>query len=192
MVESRGCAQELTQSASVKLSDAKQMGITKGSEASLIASRRCGVLLLVCLVMGLPLIAQTTNESDTHESADAGTAPPRKDRSDKTPQAVSASGDHYGKKAPQNILIDSKADFLDTFLATRKGKRIVGALSVAIGMVFLLTRRIVSCGCKHVLKNEHTVKEYEAIIQRDTLLLLGFIALMLGTVYVIWSTFPVQ
>lgn len=173
-------------------SSAIEMRIAKGSEVSLIASRRCGVLLVVCLVLGLPLIAQTASESDTHEVADAGTTPPEKDRSDKTPQASDASGDHYGKKISQDILIDPEPDFLDAFLASRKGKRIVGAVSAAIGMVFLLTSRIVSYGNKRFLKNQHTVKKYEAVIRRDALSLLGSVALMLGTMCLVWSIVPVQ
>ena len=167
-----------------------QMAIAEERESSLIASKLCGVFLLICLVLGLPLIAQTASESDTHESADAGTTPPRKDRSDRTPRASDASGNPYGKKTLQDIVIDSRPDFLDTFFARRKGKRIVGALSVVIGVIFLFTRRIVSCGNKHDLKNERAVREYEAAIQRDTLLLLGSIALMLGTVFAVWSIFP--
>lgn len=159
---------------------------------SLIAPKRRVVCLLVCLVLGLPLIAQTASESDTRESADAGTASPKTDRTDTALQASDAPGGHHGKKASQGIFIDSKPDAIDAFLASRQGKCIVGALSVAIGVALLFTRRIAACGNERFLKSEHMVAKYEAVIRRDALLLFASLALMFGTVYLVWSIFPVQ
>jgi len=41
--------------------------------------------------------------------------------------------------------LDSNPDVFDFFLATRGGKFIVGALSVVIGMIFLLAGQRVRC-----------------------------------------------
>lgn len=144
---------------------------------SLISAKLCGRCLLICLILGLRLMAQTASESGADESVDG------------TPASV-ASGNHDRGKDSQGILIDSKPDACDAFLASSHGKRIVGALSVLSGLMFLLTRRIVGCGDEP--KNGDTVAKYVAMIRQEALLLLGYAALMLGTAYLVWSSFPVH
>ena len=86
--------------------------------------------------------------------------------------------------------LDPNPDVFDFFLATRGGKFIVGALSVVIGMIFLLAGQRVRCDGGRCPKRERTVKRYEAVVQRDALLFFGAVALMLGAVYLVWSIFP--
>jgi len=160
-----------------QLRDLSQIGIAEESEVSLIFAKQCGRCLLICLILGLRLMAQTAGEPGADESADG------------TPASV-ASGDHDRGKDSQGILIDSKPDACDAFLASPHGKRIVGALSVLSGLMFLLTRRIVGCGDEP--KKGDTVAEYVAVIRQEALLLLGYAALMLGTTYLVWSIFSVH
>jgi len=160
-----------------KLRDLSQIGIAKESEVSSIFAKQCGRCMLICLVLGLRLMAQTASESSADKSADGA------------PASV-ASGDHDRGKDSQGILIDPKPDACDTFLASPHGKRIVGALSVVSGLLFLLARRIVSCGDEP--KNGNTVDKYVAVIRQEALLLLGYAALMSGAAYLVWSSFPVH
>jgi len=87
--------------------------------------------------------------------------------------------------------LDPNPDAFDLFLATRHGRYIVGVLSLAISMIFLLAGQMESFDGSGSTRNERTVKRFEAVVQRDALLFFGAVALMLGAFYLVWSIFTV-
>lgn len=151
-----------------------------------IAYRRCVLCPLVWFVLGLPLVAQTLSaELHKYESEDGRSA-------GGFHQERSLSKGGYASFLKPSAYLDPNPDVFDRFLAARQGKCILGAVSVAIGMIFLFTSRAVCCSNYRSFKNERTVQKYETIIRRDALLFLGSVALMLGAVYLAWSIFPIQ
>lgn len=83
-------------------------------------------------------------------------------------------------------------DVFDTFLSAPRGKFIVGAVSVVIALVSLLTRYLGTYDDDDRFLRGNAIRKREIVAHRDALFLAGFVALMLRVLYLVWSVFTVQ